>query len=324
MRNDHRQFYIYDLEVAAVKNGAMIPDMPRVMAVWQKMAAAKRTMPIRKDTATLLIGEIQVNAAQDFATLLIRLSDKTAPNSVYSDPVVGNFEEHIKGPGQGADYGCHVFISMAPEKGLPNTYTCAIEKMPGLSADLVQRVLSKMLNIEHHAGSFFTYPDPGGGLKADGSPKTEKCCPHVVLKGRPSDAFINDLNGGTLTGVSLVKTMGHTPIAGAAYLTTQRAELTLGINRQTLPKQGVWDTLKTVIKQNAPNYNAAKVAYRLPGATRAVTVEIDASTGAPLSDLYVRSYEVTKVFPFLAQSAENIVPHLQVAATQQFLANRDI
>lgn len=325
MRNDQRQFFIYDLEIAAQNEDASLPTMVDVLPIWDAMARADRHLPVRARTATLLLGEVAIDAAQEFATLLVRLSDTLAPNSVYSDPASRDFQEHVKTGRQGADVGCHVLISMRPEQGIPNTYTCAIEKMPGLSAELVRRLLSKLLNYKYHDDpSFYTYPDPAGGLKRDGTPRIRRCCPYIALRARPSSTFINDINNGHLTGVSLIKTEVATPIAGAAYLTRQKSELTLGIDRQHLPQANMWDALVDAFRRHAPQYGAAKVAYRLPGSTRTVTVELDAATGEPLNDLYVQSYQVTRVFPLLAQSTERIVPHLRDAAIPEFLANRTI
>jgi hypothetical protein len=66
------------------------------------------------------------------------------------------------------------------------------------------------------------------------------------------------------------------------------------------------------------------VKYRVPNSNRTVTVEIDAATGAPLTEMYIRSFELTNIFPFLAQSAMQIVTHLHDLAVPQFLANRTI
>lgn len=324
MQNNRRQFYIFDLELAARKAGAMVPTMNDVVPVLQRMHSTARTCKIRNQTATMLIGDIDVNAAQQFVTLLVRLSDTTAPNSVYSDPAAGQFTEHQKTGSVGSDFGCHVIISTAPEQGVPNTYTCAIERIPGLPFDLTRRLLSKLLNYEFNDDqSSFTYPHPGGGLTAQGQPRMERCCPHVELRGRASDSLINDINNGTLSGVTLVKAEPATPIGGAAFLTKTATELKLGVDHNNLPAN-LWGALKSALQQNSTNYGTAKVTYKVPGSSRIVTVEIDAITGAPLADLYVRNFELTNLFPFLAQSAKVVVAHLRDAAVPQFIANRTI
>ena len=324
MQNNRRQFYIFDLELAARKAGASVPTMNEIVPILQRMHAAARTYKIRSQTATMLIGDIDVNSAQQFVTLLIRMSDTTAPNSVYSDPVAGQFTEHQKTGSMGSDFGCHVLISTEPEQGYPNTYTCAIERIPGLPFDLTRRLLSKLLNYEFHENSAsFTYTHPAGGLTQQGEPRTDRCCPHVELRGRPSDNLISDINNGVLSGVTLVKAEPVTPIAGAAFLTKTASELKLGVNHNNLPAN-LWNALKAALQQNSSNYGTAKVTYKVPHSTRIVTVEIDTSTGAPLADLYVLNFELTNISPFLAQSAKAVVAHLRDAAVPHFFANRTI
>lgn len=324
MQNNRRQFFIYDLEIGARKAGAVIPTMNDLLPAFQRLHAASRTHAIRSGSARLLLGDIQVDAAGQYVTMLARLSDKSAPNAVYSDPNAGHFNEFVKTPAEGSDFGCHVLISTAPEQGVPNVYTCAIERVSGLAPDLVRRLLSKFLNFEFHENlTAFTYPAPGGGLDQAGQPRMERCCPHVEMRGRPSDTLVNDINNGHLTGVTLIRAEPVTPIAGAAFLRKKASELKLDIDHAHLPAQ-LWNALTHAFSQNAATYGEAKVSYKIPGSSRVVTVDIDMNTGAPLQDMYVKSFELNNIFPFLAQSSPNIVPHLRDLALPHFLADRNI
>lgn len=324
MQNNYRQFYIYDLEIAAKKNGATIPTMVDLLAVFQRMKDTERTYPIRFDTATMLVGDIDVNVAQHFVTLLVRLSDKTTPNSVYSDPTAGEFNVHVKAGNEGSDFGCHIIISTAQEQGFPNIYTCAIERVSGLATSLVQRLLSKLLNYEFNDDpTSFSYPHPAGGLTRQGQPRTDRCCPHIELRGRPSDTLVADINNGQLTGISLVKTEAVTPIAGAAYLNKKESELKLQINKNNLPAN-LWQSLSQAFRANSGTYGVAKVSYKIPGTKRSVTVDIDTNTGGPLEEMYVKSFELINIHPFLDQSATQIVGHLRGLAVLQFLTHRTV
>jgi hypothetical protein len=324
MQNNRRQFYVFDLQLAARKVGATIPTMDEIVPVLQHMKDTARTYGIRSNTATMLIGDMDVDAANQLVTLLVRVSDTTTPNSVYSDPAAGQFNEHVKVGNVGSDFGCHVIISTAPEQGLPHTYTCAIERVSGLPFDLVRRLLSKLLNFKYHDdATWYSYPHPAGGLDANGQPRTERCCPHVELRGRPSDTLINDINAGRITGVTLVRTEPVTPIAGAPYLTRSESDLKLGIDHNNLPAN-LWAALSQVFQQQSQNYNTAQVTYHVPNSKRVVTVEIDTATGQPLGEMYILSFDLNNIFPFLAQSAMQIVPHLRDLAVPQFLAHRTI
>lgn len=324
MQNNRRQFYIYDLEIAARKEGASIPTMDDIVPVFQKMRDNARTYPISADTGTMLIGDIQIDAAQQLVTLLIRLSDKTAPNAVYSDPAAGQFDVLLKQGNQGSDFGCHVIVSTAQEQGYPNIYTCAIERIPGLSSSLVQRLLSKLLNYEYQDdATFFSYPHPAGGLTRQGQPRVDRCCPHIELRGRPSDSLISDINNGRITGISLVKAEAVAPIAGSAYLQKKETELRLQIDQNNLPAN-MWESLVQTFQENSGDYGVAKVSYKVPGNNRTVTVQIDANTGHPLEELYVTFFELTNIYPFLDQSAMQVVGHLRDLAVPQFLAHRAV
>lgn len=322
MKNSKRDFYIFDLEIAARKVGASIPTMSDILPVLDRMKKAGRIYPVYANSASMIIGDIAVDNVHHYVTLLVRLSDKAAPNSVYSDLKTGHFNEHIKSGNVGADFGCHVLISTVPEKGLPNIYTCAIERIPGLPFDLVRRFLSKLLSYEYKQNtSFFSYPHPAGGLDAKKQPRLERCCPHIDLRGRPSDALVSDINSGRITGVSLIKSEPVTPISGAAYLTKHTSELKLGIDHNNMPAN-VWASLTQAFKQNAQTYNTAQVKYRVPNSTRTVTVEIDAATCAPLTEMYICSFEINNIFPHLASSAQSIVKHLHDLVQPLFLSHR--
>ncbi|TCV55159.1 hypothetical protein [Agrobacterium tumefaciens] len=324
MKNDRRTFYLYNIEIASKKEGASLPTMQQLMNVWHKMRQGGRTYPINAGEGTMLVGDVRFAAADQYMILLLRLSDKKAPNSVYSDPTNGQFTEHPKVGNVGSDFACHVLISTAPEAGLPNIHTCAIERVTNINAGLVQRILSKFLNYEYHENSsFFSYPAPGGGLTREGQPRMERCCPHIELRGRPSAALINDINTGHLSGISLIKQEPVLPIAGAPYLKKSQTELKLTIDRGNLPNQ-LWNSLEQAMQANSGAYGAAKISYKKPGSTRIVTVELNAATGQPLNDMYIESFDVGPIFPPLAQSTDVVVPRLITPAVTQFLTYRAI
>lgn len=324
MKNDRRAFYIYDLELAARKDGAKVLSFDEAYAVWHKMWKNGRVYPLNNDKATLLIGDIVRDDQENCITMLLRISDTAAPNSVYSDPSNGDYVEHVKEGKIGADFACHVIISTVMEKAQPNVYTCAIERVPGISAGLVQRILSKMLNYEYNENAeFYKYPHPGGGLNRDNQPRMERCCPHTELRGRPSASMIKDINNGRLTGISLIRSEAITPIAGAPFLRKSETELKLDIDFKNLPMQ-VWGSIERALKANSGDFGTAKVSYQRPGSKRFVTVELNSTTGHPLSDLYVESFEIGPIFPPLAHSSKTVVTRLSDPAIKQFKSYRAI
>lgn len=188
----------------------------------------------------------------------------------------------------------------------------------------MQRLLSKLLHYEFKDDqTSFTYPHPAGGLTRQGQPRTDRCCPHIELRGRPSDTLITDINNGHITGISLVKAEAVTPIAGAAYLNKKESELRLQINQNNLPAN-MWQSLMQTFQANSGTYGVAKVSYKVPGNNKSVTVKIDTTTGNPLEELYVKLFELTNIYPFLDQSAIQVVDHLRDLAIPEFLTHRTI
>lgn len=322
MRSDQRQFFIFDLEIDVRKGGGIPPSMNVAVNVWQKMKIRKERYEINNASAAMIIGDIE--HAADYVVMLVRLSDTKAPNSVYSDLTNDEFTEHEKAETTGSDVGCHVIISKIQERNQPNVYTCAIERIPGLPSALVKRLLSKFLHTEFTENAeSFSYPSPAGGFDREGNPRIERCCPHIEIRGRPSDQFIRDLDEGILTGVKLIRAEAVTPMTGAGYLVKEASELRLQVVRNNVPAK-VWNSLRGMLNNYARDYGRSEISYKLPNSRRVVTVEIDNANGNPINELYIKLFEVMNIFPPLAQSAQGIVPRLRDAAVPQFLANRTI
>lgn len=324
MKNNYRQFLVYDLEVAARKRGASIPQLTDLIPVWQRMQSTGELHRIRADSASLLIGDISVDHQNNALVLLVRISDRLTSNSVYSDPSSDHFQEHTKSGREGSDFGVHVLISTAPERNLPNVYTCIIERVPGLAADLVRRLLTRMLLVEYQRNqAFFQYRSPGGGNHRDGTPRMERCRPHLELRGRPSQDFIADINQGRMTGLTLIKSEPHVAIAGASFLRKERSELRLSIDHNSLPLN-VWSSVQTAMQRSAATYSEANLSFRLGGTNRNVSVKVDTATGSPLSELYITAVDINNVTPLLAQSSKRIVGHVVRRVVPHLLSNRHV
>ncbi len=324
MQSDQRTFYLYDLQLDARKQGASIPSLNEVLHIWTNAFRDSTLYPLFGGDKNMVIGDLRHDANQNFVILLIRISDKSAPNSVYSDVAANTFKEHLKDGDWGADFACHVILSTSPERNKANVYTCAIERVSGLPASYIQRMLSKLLHMEYNTNDkFYEYPAPGAPLKKDGTPRMEKCLPHVEMRGRPSNTLINDINNGKITGITLVRSENVTPVAGAAYLEKQSTEVKLSVNSQIAPGN-IWGSLTGFMRREAQNYPTAKIAYKLPNSTKSVTVEFDSVNGHPLEDLYVESFDILRIFPPLSHSTQVILPRVIDPALVQFLQKRNI
>lgn len=325
MRNDFRQFFVHDLYVRTRKAGAALPNMATLASIWDtRRANNTASIQVRTQTATLLIGDSDIDVQNQCISLLIRVSDTVAPNAVYSNPVANQFHEYTKQGTTGSDFGIHVIISIAPEQGWNDRYTCIIERSPNLRPDHVKRLLSKLLHMEYAADpNAFQYPHPGGQHDAAGNVKMERCRPFVDLHGRPSDDFIHDIQNGTLTGISMVQTVAHAPVGAQQFLVEDERVLKLSVDHGNLPAN-IWAGVLAAIGARSAAYPQATVNFRLPGRTRAVSVRVDSATGAPLEDLYIRSFDEAGIFPFLADSSETILPQITARIKPRLLNERAI
>lgn len=325
LKNSERSFFFFEIEVVSGKPGAPLPTMTTLVNVWQRYHAAGRArQAIRNGEAHLILGDIAIDVNERVATMLVRLSDSQAPNAVYSNVQTNAFTEHLKGAADGNDMGAHVIISTAPELNNPNVYFAAVEGVPGVPYHEVRRLLNRLIRYQYHDDiSVFTYPDPMGKKKRDGTDLTHDHLPRTEFRGRPSATFIADIQRGKISGISVVKTEQTTPVAGVAYLTKKTSELKFGISHGNAP-QNIWDDIKRVFRSQAAEYPEGKVAFKLPNQPRGVTVVVDAATGAPISELYIQSVLIKPIVPFLSNSSQVIVPHLVALAKPHLLSRRNV
>lgn len=95
MKSNFRQFFVLNCDVETTKRGAILPDMRTLMTVWRShWQAGTAKTKIRNKEATLVIGDIVIDEPNQCATMLIRLSDTMAPESVYSDIDADKFTAH--------------------------------------------------------------------------------------------------------------------------------------------------------------------------------------------------------------------------------------
>jgi len=325
VKNNERQFFIYDVEAYSGKSGAQVPSMQTLAQVWSRHAVAGTAQhPIRNNSATLLIGDVVVDAANRIVTILVRISDTASPNSVYSDPSTALFQEHPKTGRTGGDVGAHVLVSLAPERGRPNIYTCAVERVPGLGSELVQRILNRVLRNQFSSDpTLFSYPHPLGAVDANQRPLRETSLPLLEFRGRPAQDFIDDINSGKLNGITLIREETATPVGGVPYLVKKESDIKIAVDHGNVPRN-VWGGVQRAVRSMAATYPEAALHFMLPGEKRAVSVRINATTGAPLEELYIKSERLANITPFLADSAQQVVQHLNRRAKGIVRRERDV
>lgn len=324
LKSSERSFFFFEVEVVSGKAGAPIPSMNALVEIWKRYFDAGRArQAIRRSAAHLILGDMSQDTANGTTTILVRLSDSQAPNAVYSNVVTDTFTEHVKGAADGNDMGAHVLLSTKQEIGKPNVYFAMVENVPGLAYGEVRRLLNRVLRYQYHDDiSAFTYPDPHGKKKRDGTDLTHDHLPRLEFRGRPSSTFIADLQRGKISGISVVKDEQVAPVAGVSYLTKRTSELKFGIDHSNAT-QNIWDDIKRVFRSQATEYPKGKVSFKLPNQPRGVTVTIDSATGAPLSEMYIQSILLKQIAPLLSNSSRRIVAHLVALAMPHLLTGRN-
>lgn len=311
MKGNFRQFLAYNCDVETGKKGARIPTMTELVAIWNKhLAANVATMKVSNNEATLTIGDIEVDNVNQVATFLIRHSDTNFANVVYSDIDAGTFTAHLKAGAEGGETGIHVVISTAQEAGLPNRYTCLIEKAIGLDRNMVRRILNRVLRNEHDTSpDSFAYDSPIGQRDRAGNIRRETCLPRLELEGRPSATLAQDINHGRLQAVTLKRAVPKVAVGGVPFLLKEEGTLKISIDHGSIPAD-VYGGIKKALKAEAKDYPIATVGFKLPNVRKTVSVKLDSNTGNPLDDLYVKTYDFAGISPPLNYSSEKIVKRL--------------
>lgn len=325
MKANFRQLYVFNLDVGSKKKNAVLPSMADLLAVIeQRRAAGQAQLAIENGDVQLALGPIVIDSTQQTASVLIRHSDKYAAESVYSDIATDTFTPHPKADTEGGETGVHVFISLAPERATPNRYTCLIEKVPSLDAAKVRRFLNRILHDEYTANAnFFSYPHPGGQMTRAGTVATERCLPRFDVEGRPSQRLADDVQQGRLTGIVLKRTITQTQVGGVPFLKKREATLKLEVDQGHLTAN-IWADVKRALAAEAADYPTAQVGIRLPGRAKTVSVKVDSVNGAPLTELYVQSFDIWNISPPMAHSARAVVPQFASRALPLLLRERSI
>lgn len=186
MKAKFRQVFVYNLDIESGRSGAVLPSMYDLISVLERRRASGQSyMPIQSGDVHLMIGDIVIDASQQTAAVLIRQSDTHYADAVYSNFAAGTFRLHSKANGEGGETGAHIFISLVEERGIPNRYTCLVEKVNDLNIASIRRLINRILHDEYDqdAGSF-SYPNPAGARTRTGAVKTERCLPRMEFDGR--------------------------------------------------------------------------------------------------------------------------------------------
>lgn len=325
MKAKFRQVFVYSLDVEAGRSGASLPTMTDLITVLdRRRLAGQAHIPIQSGDVEVILGDVVIDHANQHATLLIRQSDRHYADSVYSNFGAGVFRTHTKVTGEGGETGGHAFISLAPEQGIPNRYTCIVEKVPGLDVTLMRRLLNRILHGEYDDDpTAFSFPNPAGARTRAGTVRIDRCLPRMEFQARPSKTLADDVQNGRLTGITLSRAVTHTPVGGVPYITKREAFLKLDIDHNSL-SGNVWGDVRKALRAEAVDYPTAQIGIRLPGRKKTVSVKVDSANGSPLSDVYIQSFDIDNISPPMAQSAQAVVPQFAARVLPLLTRERNV
>ncbi len=322
MRNDLRDIYFYDLNVRSSSQYARpCPLEEAVTALEAISRTEKRIHPIAKGAEFLELREVSVDQTNRIATLLVARTDPSSPNAVYSNPAAGTTRIIEKANGESGEYGAHVLLSLDPLPSKPDQYLAVIERVTGVGRVYIQRLLNALIQGQYKADpSTFQCEDLAGRKTRNGAPKMIAFRPLFELVGHPSDEFINDIDAGRFTGMTLVQSSTATQIGGRSYLKPDEKTLRVKVSNHSTV-QNLYDDLKAALAAESSNWSQARIKFKSSDG-RASTVTLDVATGNVLDENFVKKTRLSGITPFLDFSAQGIVPHFEERMKTEFLAYR--
>lgn len=308
MKSNFRQVFVYNLDIQTQMKPMVLPSMREILEALERQRVAGRgSISLQGGDAHIMLAPIIFDNTTDSAALLFRHSDRFSADSVYSNIAGNTFRSHSKILGEGGEFGAHLVVSLKPEKGVPGRYTALLEKAPSVPPGLIKRLINRVLREEYsHNVNFFSYPSPVGQRDQQGNVVNVRALPEIELDGQPSATLAHDLQKGRLTGIVLTKAVTHTPVGGIPYLTKREATLKIVVDQKNLGGNILGD-VKKAIASEAANYPTAHIGVRLPGRQKTVSVKLDSATGSPLTDMYMKSHDVTHIHPPMAASNQTVV-----------------
>jgi hypothetical protein len=325
MHNSQRWISFYDIRVTTNKKAASPPLMAEIVqALADRVEEKKALHAIGKETAFLEIAEIRVNKKRKYALMLLRISDRTAPDAFFSDPAAGTSRVERKQEGEGRGFGAHLIVSLEPEANRPDTYLMLLEKNHGLHRSHIQRLLQAVLRGQYkEEDEPFTCEDVSGARDKEGRPKMVTFRPMLELTGHPSETLVAELEAGVLKGISIVHLHPKQALSGRPWLEASEDILRFKAT-STQPIKKILKDMKSFFADKASKgYQRARVKFQKADKTND-SVEFDTATGSIVDERYVKTRLIKGISPPMDDSADAIVDHFAALMEEQLLEHREV
>jgi hypothetical protein len=324
MQSDQRRVHFYDMRVATnKKKAATPPPMAEIVkALSDRVAEKKGIHAISNNRAFLEIADIRIDEKLNYALMLARIADMTAPDACFSNPTAGTSRVARKRKGEGRGFGAHLMVSLEQEPGRPHTYLTLLEKNHGLHRSHVQRLLQAVLRGQYKEDDEpFSCPDPSGARDKEGRPKMVTFRPMLEFTGHPSETLLEELQAGVLKGINIIHAHHKQEVGGHPWLEASEDILRFKAT-SAKPIKNLWKEMKAFFAENATEgYERARVKFQKPDKTKE-SVEFDTATGNIVDDKYVKTRLIQGISPLMDDSADAIVDHFAALMEEQLMEHR--
>lgn len=308
MKNNLRDVHFYDLRIRASKVAAVPPTMSKVIEVMQELVAnGEASHLVQHETETLIVKDIYVDPENEAAVLLVARTDPSSPNAVYANPTENTSRVVEKMSGEVGEFGAHVAISLRSESNNEDAYLTLIERVTRVGRQSVESVLNAIVRARcKRDPTTFVCEDRFGKKTREGAPKLIDFRPLFELQGHPSKSFINDLENGTFSSMTLRQDRSDQQIGGRSYLKPKTATLTVSVAKDKIVDR-LWDDLKAAIKSESESWDRARIEFTSPQG-RPGSAEVDTATGNIIdNEALIHSVRLMDNTWELHNSAETVV-----------------
>lgn len=321
MKHDERVINFFDVVVTSRARGAPQPPMREVIEAIENVVedGVFRVAGDRGGNLFHFIGPIAIDEGSNTATILIRSTDKRSPEYGYSDVQSGNLRVLRKGRNEGGDSAAHLVVSLSASD--PNTYICALEKVPGINYRVVRASLNKVLKQFYAANEdHFTYPDPANARDREGNIKLRSHKPQLAFEGHVSDELIDDLNNGSILNVELINKSLHERVGEDPYIVAEKFSLLLDVD-DDFPRDGRLDRILEAIRLKQAEFDEAKIRFK-DETGHSKTVDVNAKTLA-IEDAYIQAKRISPIHPPLRMTTDVIVDRISDPMRAMLVRYRD-
>lgn len=228
--------------------GHVLPHLKK--ACKEKIAVYKT----KNNTAALHVHQVDVDEANNVATILFHYTDTNITDPAFKDMKSGEVRVEGKSTNEGIAVSAHLVINIDTiNNSRDSIHLALLEMVPGLSKTLIERALTALFNgiIER----------PKWIVKDKEKNKSIKCRPSFSLKNIASESLTDGLKSRRLNLITLVTTAPSSDDFDEDDLTLKESQISFAVGKDLTDEAK--EKLIYNLSQKAKNkgYNVLKVNY---------------------------------------------------------------